>query len=384
MHIEVRYLDHAQRYRKMRSEILQTVDAVLNQGDAIRDQQLLEFEADLAAFCGRRYTVGTGSCADALRFALHAAAIGPGDEVITTSHASVATAAAIHHTGATPVLVDIADDHNIDPSSIEAAVTSRTRAILPVHLNGRVARMDRIQDIALRHGLLVIEDASQALGATFQERKAGSFGLAGCFSVDPGLLLGGLGDGGALVTDDLEVATRVRALRDDNSFSVAKPVGWPFHSRLDNLQAAILGLKLKRLPGWIARRREIASLYHEKLSGIGQIVLPPVPLADDQDYDVFQHYEIEVEHLDDLRAFLLDSGVETRLPWGGRGIHQFPALGLTHFRLPRTEFLFTRALLLPMHCELANTQVIYVADCVRRFYEALEYQAVPSLSTTAV
>lgn len=372
MNWKVRYIDYPRQYRKMRNDILQTIDTVLSRGDVMLRQQLRDFEANLARFVGTEYAIGTSNCTDALHLTLRAAGIGPGHEVITVSHTFVATAAAIHHAGATPVLVDIGDDHNMNMDLLEAALSSRTRAIIPVHLNGRVCDMSKLMALAERCGLLVIEDSAQALGGSFRDKKGGAFGLAGCFSFYPAKLLGAYGDAGAVVTSDREIADKVRVMRDHGRLPTGDLIGWSFNCRMDNLHAAVLDLKLKQLPTWINRRREIAGLYHEQLVDLPQLVLPPPPVDDDTYFDVFQNYEIETQDRDRLRAYLQEQGVETMIPWGGKGVHQFPALGLTHFRLPRTERIFQRALMLPMHCELDDEQVLYVAKKIHSFYDEMD------------
>ncbi|MDY6850573.1 MAG: DegT/DnrJ/EryC1/StrS family aminotransferase [Thermodesulfobacteriota bacterium] len=365
---KVPYINYPLQYKKLRTSILETIDEVLTKGDVMLRGQLRDFEAGLAAFVGTKYAVGTSNCTDAMHMTLRAAGVGPGDEVITVSHTFVATAAAIHHAGAEPVLVDIGPDHNMDPEAAEAAVTPRTKAIMPVHLNGRLCDMDRVTEIAQKHSLLVIEDTAQALGGSFKGIKGGNWGLGGCFSFYPAKLLGTYGDGGALVTNDEELAQKVMRLRDHGRLPNGDVEGWSFNCRLDNLHAAILDLKLKDVPSWIERRREIAGLYHARLSGLDQILLPPPPATDDLYFDVYQNYEIEAEDLKGLRAHLHDKGIETMVPWGGKGVHQFPALGLTHFSLPETERVFSRALMLPLHCELTDGQVEYTAESVRDFY----------------
>lgn len=365
---KVPYIDYAMQYRRMRSEILETIDMVLSQGDVMLRQQLRDFEANLAAFVGTKYAVGTSNCTDALHLTLRVAGIGPRDEVITVSHTFVATVAVVHHVGAAPVLIDIGGDHNMDVDLIEVAITPRTRAIIPVHLNGRLCDMERLMAMAEKHGLLVIEDAAQALGASFNGTKGGTFGLAGCFSFYPAKLLGAYGDAGAVVTNSKEIAEKVTLLRNHGRTPDGDIAGWSFNCRLDNLHAAILDLKLKQVPAWIDRRREIARIYHEQLSDMPQLLLPPPAVSDGPYFDVFQNCEIEAEDRDRLKAYLEERGIETMIPWGGKGVHQCQALGLTHFHLPRTERMFQRALMLPMYCELTDEQVVYVAECIRRFY----------------
>jgi dTDP-4-amino-4,6-dideoxygalactose transaminase len=367
---KVRYIDYPQHYGQIREELLGTIDEVLTRGDVMLRQQLRDFEAHLAAFVGTAHAVGTSNCTDALHLSLRAAGIRPGDEVITVSHTFVATAAAIHHAGGTPVLIDIRDDHNMDVDQIEQAITPRTKAILPVHLNGRVCEMDRLMAIAAAHGLLVVEDAAQALGGSFKGTGAGAFGVAGCFSFYPAKLLGAYGDAGAVVTNSAEHAEQIRLLRDHGRMPDGDCAGWSFNCRLDNLHAAILDLKLRRLPAAIQRRRALARLYQEGLADLPELLLPPPPVDDGPYYDVFQNYEIEVENRDALREHLTANGVETLVSWGGRGVHQFPRLGLTGYRLPRTERMFERVLMVPMHPELTDEEVGYVCETIRGFYRS--------------
>lgn len=365
---KVPFIDYPTHYGKMREEVLETIDRTLSRGDVMLRQQLEDFEANLASFVGTKYAVGVSNCTDAMHLSLRAAGIGAGDEVITVSHTMVATAAAIHHAGATPVLVDIGEDHNMDANCVESAITSQTKAIMPVQLNGRVCDMDRLMCLAEAHGLLIIEDAAQAIGASFNGTKAGAFGLAGCFSFYPAKLLGAFGDGGAVVTNSKEIAERVALLRNHGRMSDGDVSGWSFNCRLDNLHAAILDIKLKLVPDWIIRRREIARIYHEGLHDLEELHLPPPPSDEGSNFDVFQNYEVEAERRDALRTHLTDQGVETMVSWGGKGVHQFKALGLTHHRPLRTEHMFERVLLLPMHPDLSDQQIKDVIEAVRSYY----------------
>ncbi len=366
---KVKYIDYPTQFRNMETEIVDTIKTVLSNGDLMLRQQLEDFEAHFAAFVGTKYAVGVSNCTDALHLSLRAANVGPGDEVITVSHTFVATAEAIHHAGGTPVFVDIGDDHNINVDLVEEAITPRTRAIIPVSLNGRICHMEKVMAVAERHGLIVIEDSAQALGASLNGKKAGSFGLAGCFSFYPAKLLGAFGDGGAMVTNSKKIAEKVRIMRNHGRTEDGDVACWSFNCRLDNLQAALLDLKLKQLPAWIARRRAIAMSYQRRLAGIKEIWLPPPPTKSDSYFDVFQNYEIEVENRDLLVLHLKQSGIEVMLPWGGKGIHQFKALNLHKYNLPRTEEMFGRVLMLPMNPELTDEQVEYVADAILKFYK---------------
>jgi dTDP-4-amino-4,6-dideoxygalactose transaminase len=367
MNWTVPFVNYPKQFLAMEQEIMSTVREVLSRGDLMLRGQLRDFEAHFADFVGTRFAIGVGNCTEALQLAFHAAGIGAGDEVITVAHTFVATAAAIHHNGAVPILVDIGDDHNMDLDRLEAAFTPRTRAIIPVHLNGRLCDMPRLMTIARERGVIVIEDSAQALGGAYDGRRGGSFGLAGCFSFYPAKLLGAYGDGGAITTNDEELAGKLRSLRDHGRLPGGELAGWSFNSRLDNLQAALLDLKLTRLAEWIARRRALASLYQERLSGVAQLRLPPPPV-DGPYFDIFQNYEVEAEDRDRLVERLKARGVEILIPWGGRGVHQFKSLGLTHYHLPRTDELFRGVLMLPLHAELDDKDIGYTADVIREFY----------------
>ena len=363
----VPYIDYPQQFRRHENQILGLIRDVLSRGDVMLRQQLRDFETHLAEFCGVRRAVGVSNCTDGLRLVLHALGIGPGDEVITVSHTFVATVSAIHHVGAKPVLVDIGDDHLMDMGCVEAAITPRTKAIVPVHLNGRICDMERLDRLAQRCGMVVIEDAAQALGATFNGTRAGAFGVAAAFSFYPAKLLGCYGDGGAVVTNNPGLADRLTRLRDHGRDG-KEITEWSFNCRLDNLQAAILDYKLRLFPREIERRRELAHRYQTQLRGVKGLYLPPPPQVGEPQFDVFQNYEIESADVDGLERHLNQRGIEVMRPWGGKGVHQFNALGLNNVSLPRTEQLFGRALMLPMHTELADEQVDYVTAAVREFH----------------
>jgi dTDP-4-amino-4,6-dideoxygalactose transaminase len=339
-------------------------------GAFILQEDLTRFEQNLAAYLGVKYALGVGNATDGLLLALRAAGIGPGDEVIFCSHTMVATAAAIHFAGAAPVPVECGDDHLIDPGAVENAVTPRTRAILPTQLNGRTADMQAIESIANRHGLVIVEDAAQALGSRFQGRAAGSFGAAGVISFFPAKTLGCLGDGGAVVTNDDHVYESLVQLRDHGRASDGEIVSWGFNSRLDNLQAAILAFRLGSYDTAVERRRTLAGHYQARLQAIPQLKLPPAPEHRGHEadhFDVFQNYEIEAERRDELRAFLNTRQIGSALPWGGKAVHQWPRLGFTA-RLPFTERIFERILLLPLNLSLTDHDVHTISNTIDDFY----------------
>jgi len=345
---------------------MNTMRDLLSKGDLIMRQQMLDFEHNLAAFVGTADAVGVSNCTDGLRLLLEAVGIGPGDEVITVSHTFMATMAVIHQVGATPVLVDVGDDHNMNVDLVESAITPRTKAIMPVHLNGRLVQMDRLMEIAKKHKLLVIEDTAQALGGAYLGGRGGAWGLAGAFSFYPAKLLGAYGDAGAVVTSDPELAARLRELRDHGRISKTGFSGWGWNCRLDNLQAAILDLKLKKVTEWIGQRRRLAAIYDEELADIGAVKRPPAPDGG-AFFDIYQNYVIEADRRDQLQDHLTKKGIETLVSPGPVPNHKQP-VGLDHFSLPRTEELCARVLSLPLNNELDEEQVLEVAGAIKDFY----------------
>ena len=362
----VPFINPREHYRKIKNEVDFAITDTLAKGDLVLRQQLKDFEQHLAEFVGVKYAVGVNSCYHALHFSLLAAGVGPGDEVITVGHTFVATVSAIVHAGAKPVLVDVREDYNIDPDQLESAITSRTKALIPVHLNGRVCQMDRIAAIAEHHKIAVIEDAAQALGATFRCKKAGSFGLAGCFSFYPFKSLGGLGDGGAVTTNDPEVArfaTLVRFNGEDRQTGEFHYHGYT--ALLDNVQAAVLDVKLRHLPEWIEHRRKIAALYRKDLEGIEGLSLPH--FAGDEYFDSFQNYVIRTDQRAGLRQHLKDQGVETLVHWP-KPMWDHKDLGLENPGLPETESICREVISLPMSAETTAKDVEITVGCIRDFF----------------
>jgi len=368
MAYRVPFVDPREHYRRLKSEVDLAVTETLAKGDLVLREQLASFERHLAAFVGTAYAVGVNSGYHALHFSLLAAGIGPGDEVITVAHTFVASVSAIVHAGATPVLIDVGPDHNMDVTLIERAITSRTRAIMPVHLNGRVCDMQRVMALAQSHGLAVIEDAAQALGARFDGRMAGGFGAAGCFSFYPLKALGGLGDGGAVTTNDPEIARKVTLLR----FNGEDRETGEFHlhgytALLDNVNAAVLDVKLRHLPMWIDHRRHIAALYRRTLEGVGDLRLPN--FLDARHFDSFQNYVIRTARRDALRSVLRAEGVETLLHWP-KPMWEHKGLCLTDPGLPETSRLCDEVLSLPMSAETTLEHVEFTTAAIRRFFGA--------------
>ncbi|MEI9811416.1 MAG: DegT/DnrJ/EryC1/StrS family aminotransferase [Acidobacteriota bacterium] len=363
------FFDYPHVFTSREEELVAIFRDVGRRGAFILQDDLERFERNLAAFLGAKHVLGVANATDGLLIALRAAEIGrdPRDEVIFSSHTMVATASAIHFAGAVPIPVECGPDHLIDPSAVEAAITPRTRAILPTQLNGRTADMDALMEIAQRHNLLLVEDAAQALGARFQGRCAGTFGVASAISFFPAKLLGCLGDGGCVITDRDDVYDRMTELHDHGRRADGEIVSWGLNSRLDNLQAAILDFGLSSYAAPVARRRAIASIYQARLGALEHVTLPPAPDSDPRHFDVFQNYEIEAQGRDLLRGYLRARGIGTLLPWGGKAVHQWPALGFSQ-RLPSTDALFERLLLLPLNLSLTDDQIHEVCDAIIDFY----------------
>ncbi|MET0418429.1 MAG: DegT/DnrJ/EryC1/StrS family aminotransferase [Actinoplanes sp.] len=363
----VRFVDYPEQWRRQRGELLPIIEDTIARGDLMLRHQLSDFERDLARFVGTDRAVGVSNCTDGLRLLAHALDVGPGDEVVSVAHTFVATLSPFVLRGATPVLVDIGADHLMDTDHLVDAVTERTKVIIPVHLNGRTVDMTAVQKAADSVGAVVLEDAAQALGATFAGRTAGTFGLASTYSFYPAKMLGAFGDAGAVLTDDEALADRLHALRDHGRVSKADLDGWGYNCRLDNLQAAILGWRLQQLPGWIERRRELARQYTRQLSDVPGLQIPVGPDDDPLRHDVFQNYPVTTDRRDDLVAHLRNDAIETLVSWP-TPLHHQRGLGLEHFRLPRTEALCRRVVSLPMHPELTDDQISYVSGSVRAFF----------------
>ncbi|WP_433290663.1 DegT/DnrJ/EryC1/StrS family aminotransferase [Actinoplanes sp. CA-030573] len=363
----VRFVDYPEQWRRQRAGLLPVIEETIAAGDLMLRHQLRDFETNLARFVGTARGVGVSNCTDGLRLLAHALDIGPGDEIVSVAHTFVATISPFVLRGAKPVLVDIGEDHLMDTDQLADAVSKRTKVIIPVHLNGRTVDMAAVLKVAESVGAVVVEDAAQALGASFAGRNAGTFGLASTYSFYPAKLLGALGDAGAVLTSDGALADRLHALRDHGRVAQAELDGWGYNCRLDNLQAAILDWRLGLLPEWIKRRRELARLYTSLLHDVPDLSIPVGPDADPRRYDVFQNYPVTTARRSELVAHLRADGIETLISWP-IPLHRQKGLGLDHLSLPRTERLCREVVSLPLHVELTDDQVAYVAASVRRFF----------------
>lgn len=365
---QVPFFNYPLLFSEQSDAYMSTFQDVLSRGAYIMQKDLTQFEQNLASYLGCKHVIGVADGTVALTLSLKAAGIGPGDEVIVSTHTFVATAAAVHHVGATPVVADCLPDSMIDPASVRRLITGKTRAIMPTQLNGRTCDMPALQLIADEFGLKIVEDSCQALGASYDGTKAGLFGVAGSYSFYPAKTLGSFGDGGAVATNDDEAAAFIRLMRDHGRGADGKVRRFGHNGRLDNIQAAILDLKLRTYDRAIDRRRAIASLYQERLAGLNQLLLPPAPDSDAHRFDVFQNYEIQAEGRDALREHLSARGVGTIIQWGGWMLHQFDDLGLVS-DAPYAEGMTKRYMMLPMHHMLSDEDVHYVCDSIEAFYQ---------------
>jgi dTDP-4-amino-4,6-dideoxygalactose transaminase len=357
-------VDLQAQYRALKPEIDAAVLQVFEQAQFILGPAVSSFEKDFAAYCRTREAVGVSSGTSALHLALLAAGVGPGDEVITVPYTFVATVAAIEYAGARPVLVDIEPDYwTMDPAKLEAAITPRTKAIMPVHLYGQPADMDPILEIAGRRGIPVIEDAAQAHGSEYRGRRCGSLGQLGCFSFYPGKNLGAYGEGGAIVTDDPALATRIRLLRSWGEEVRYEHKFKAFNYRMDGVQGAVLGVKLRHLETWTEARRANAAEYARQLAGTSAVL--PVQRAGCR--HVYHVYVVRLAQRDAWRAALGEAGVQTGVHYP-IPVHLQPAyqdLGYRAGDFPVAERVAGEVLSLPMFPELTVAQIATVADLLR-------------------
>ena len=372
--MRVPFLDLASHHAPLRGEISAAIEEVIDSGAFAGGPFVAGFEEDFAACCGCRYAIGVGSGTDALWLALLASGVGPGDEVITVPNTFMATAEAITYCGAKPVFVDVDErTYTMDPAAIEKAITSRTKAIIPVHLFGQPADMDPILGIAHAHGLVVIEDAAQAHGAEYKGRRAGSLGDAGCFSFYPGKNLGAFGEAGAVVTGNHELQEKIRILRDHGQIRkyYHTMVGW--NCRMDGIQAAVLRVKLRHLEKGNERRRSHAAQYDRALEGMGEITTPyEGPYA----RHVYHIYAIRLRERDEAIRRLAEMGIAC-------GIHYpvpvhlqeaYQNLGYEEGAFPIAEQAAKDFVSLPMFPELTPAQIEMVAECVKEALSTINSQ----------
>jgi dTDP-4-amino-4,6-dideoxygalactose transaminase len=402
--MKVPLLDLKAQFAPIRDDVVKAIEAVMESQQFINGPQVRQFEEMVAAYCGCKAAVGVSSGTDAILCALMTLGIGPGDEVITTPYTFFATAGCIARVCAKPVFVDIDPrTFNIDAAKIEAAITNKTKAIMPVHLFGQMADMDPIMEIANRYSLRVIEDAAQAIGATYKGRKAGSIGTVGCFSFFPSKNLGCMGDGGMITTQDAALAQRMAFFRNHGDTAKYHHTWVGGNFRLDTLQAAVLIVKLPHLEEWSARRRANAARYNQLLGGRPNVMTPFIA---DFAQTIFNQYVIRVpgstsltvNRRDELQAFLKENGIGTAVYYpvslheqecfsngggGACGSADAPGtagarttcqrgLGYKKGDFPNSESAAAQTLALPIYPELTDEQIVYVADKVKEFVDNVQ------------
>lgn len=362
--IPVPFVNLGLQYQSLRSEIISAIDDISSRGAYILNESVTEFEQRFAAYCGVKHAVSVGNGSDAIVLCLDAFGIGKGDEVITAPNSFIASAWAIARVGATPIFADVREDYNIDPAKIRAAITPRTKALLPVHLTGKPAAMDEINAIAKEFGLFVIEDAAQAVGAKYRGQRTGSLGDAGCFSLHPLKNLHVHGDGGIITTNNTTLFEQLLLLRNHGLKNRDECVVWGYNTRLDGIQAAIANIKMKSLDRWTERFRAIAKVYTAALDG-----WVDVPVEYPHEESVYHRYVIRSDRRDELQRHLAERGVETKVNYP-IPIHLQEVcskLGHRQGDFPVAERLAKEILSLPIFPELEDRQVSAVVEAVKAF-----------------
>jgi len=369
----LQFLDLKAQFASIREDVLKAVESVFESQHFILGKEVQLLEQEIASFIAVPEAVGCASGSDALYLSLLALHIGRGDEVITTPFTFVATAGAIARTGAKPVFVDIDPvTYNINPSKIEAAITEKTRAIIPVHLFGLAAELDAILEIANRRNIAVVEDAAQAIGATYRGRQVGGFGLCGCFSFFPSKNLGCAGDGGLITTTDAKIADELRLLRAHGSRKKYQYEIIGTNSRLDALHAAILRVKLPHLNGWAEKRSEHAEIYKTLFGAAGLTNIFVLPSTPEGRGHVYNQFVIRVPRREELRAYLDSQGIPTDVYYPSP-LHVQPAfsyLGYEHGSFPEAEKASTEVLALPVYPELSRQDQERVVATISDFYNS--------------
>jgi dTDP-4-amino-4,6-dideoxygalactose transaminase len=366
--MQVPYINLGLQNIAIKEQLLVEFWKVMESGQFIAGEALTNFEKSFAAIAQTKYAIGVANGTDALFLSLKAIGVKEGDEVITAPNSFLASASSIALIGAKPVFADVTSDFNLDPAKVEKAITPKTKAIIAVHLTGRPAPMDELLTVAKKHNIQIIEDCAQAVGAEYKNRRVGSFGITGCFSLHPLKNIAASGDGGVITTNDEKIYNYLLKARNHGLKNRDECEFWSYNSRLDNLQAALLNVKLKHLEKWTARRREIADMYYNKLKNL-QIIAPH-----DKPYEkaVYHTFIIQTDKRDELKTFLAERGIDTKVHYP-IPIHLQEAakyLGYKKGDFPVTEKQAETILSLPVYPELTNEQVNYIADCVIEFYKS--------------
>lgn len=372
MQYRINFINSSYRrfYQQHREEVLGAIDKCYTNGDFVLRQDLEDFEKNLAEFTETKHALGVASGTDALKLSYKALGLKPGDEVITVSHVFIAPIQEIVHLGAKPILIDVGEDGLINPDLIERAITSKTVGIVPIHLSGKVCDMDKIMAIAKKFNLWVVEDACQALGARYKGKMAGSFGDTGCFSHIAPKTLGIGGDGGSVVTNNEELAKKISLLR--NHWNITQGVlhghqpkqpdimDWGYNSRLDNLHAAVLNIKIKLYPEVLKRRKEICMKYHEAFKDL------PIERPLIQDEQIFQEYIIKVDEPYKFKEFMDSKGIELLIR-DTTPNHKMYEWYFAKLDLPMTDELAKSSVRLPTYPELYDEEVDEIINAVREY-----------------
>lgn len=366
--MKIPFFDYPRVWNDDRENFINIIDKVSAKGGFILQQELFDFEKELANYTKSKYAIGVGNATDAMEIFLLAIGLKKSDEIIISSHTMLATASAIIMAGGVPVPVDIGEDNLINPQAIEDAITPNTVGIMPTQLNGRICEIDTIQKIADKYKLFIVEDAAQALGAKYNNKYAGTFGLAAAISFFPAKVLGCFGDAGAILVQDKSLYHKMYQLHEHGRDVDGKVYRWGRNSRMDNVQAAILSYKLKQYNKVIKRRRDIAQMYQDLLGGLEELSLPEPPITKGKRFDIYQNYELTAKNRDELQQYLKGNGIGTLIQWGGTAIHQFKQLGFKQ-DLPKTEKFFKECIMLPMNIFISDDDVQYIASKIHAFYQ---------------
>lgn len=364
---EISWVDLKSQYMGKRSEILALVDKVFSEGEFVNSKHVDLLEADIAKYVGVKYVVCVNSGTDALIYAMKGLGIKEGDEVITPPNSFIASTSSIVHTGATPVFADVAEDQNIDPLKVEAAITSRTKAIMVVHLGGRIAKMHEIQQIAQKHGLFVIEDAAQAFGSKYYGKMSGSIGDVGCFSAHPLKNFNSAGDAGFITTNNVDVYNKARLLRNHGLQDRTTAIEWGYVSRINAIQAELLRMRLAEdLELTVAKRRKNAELCRKLLNA--KYVF--IPDDDENMFHTYQCFVIQVGRRDELQQYLSQHGIKVAIHYPVP-IHLQPVakyLGYKKGDFPMTEKQARSIMTIPVHQYLEDHEVVYICNIINDFY----------------
>jgi dTDP-4-amino-4,6-dideoxygalactose transaminase len=366
--MKIPFFNYSKLYLNYKNNFDKIFYNISSKGSFIMQQDLEIFEKNLSKFHGIDHCIGVNNATDAMQLLLVADNIGAGDEIIFCSHTMTATASAIKFTGAKPIAVNCNEEYLMDYKDIKSKINSRTRGIFVTQLNGRIADMNEICEIAKKNNLKIYEDAAQAIGSKYSGKSAGSFGVGGCISFYPAKILGCFGDGGAVITNYKKIYNKIMLLRDHGRKNLEVKY-WGYNSRLDNIQAGFLNFLLTKIKKNIEHRRKIAKIYFNELSINPYIKCPPNNLIEKNRFDNYQNFEIQCKNREKLRKYLSFKKIGTILPWGGKAVHEFKNLGCYSKNLKYTESIMRKSMLLPMSQLLSLKEALIVAKTINSYYK---------------